>query len=83
MHLKEKITNLLKKHRDVFTWTADEVVRVLPELMIHKFNVDPLARPVKQKRRHFDLERSKVISEEVDKLLPAKMIKMVKKDTGE
>nr|XP_027120400.1 uncharacterized protein LOC113737356 [Coffea arabica] len=92
--LKEEVICLIKDHRDVFAWFADEVVGVPPELMVHQLNVNPQARPVKQKRRHFGPERSKAISDEVDKLLPAKMIHevqyptwlsnpvMVKKDTG-
>ena len=63
-------------------------------LMLHKLNVDPQARPVKQKRRHFGPECSKAVDEEVNKLLPMKMISevqypiwlsnpvMVKKDMG-
>ena len=62
--------------------------------MIHQFNVNPQVHPVRQKRRHFDPERNRAITEEVDKLLPAKMVHevqyptwlsnpvMVKKDTG-
>ncbi|XP_071920755.1 uncharacterized protein [Coffea arabica] len=92
--LKEEMICLIKDHRDVFAWSADEVVGVPPELMTHQLNVNPQARPVRQKRRHFGPERSKAILDEVDKLLPAKMIHevqyptwlsnpvMVKKDTG-
>ena len=62
--------------------------------MLYELNVDPRARPVKQKRRHFGLERNKTVAEETNKLLPARMIKevqcsiwlsnpvMVKNDTG-
>ena len=69
--------DLIREHRDVFAWTVDEVAGVPPELMIHRLIVDPRAQPVKQKRRHFSLECSKAISGEVDKLLPAKMIRKV------
>ncbi|XP_027155690.1 uncharacterized protein LOC113780842 [Coffea eugenioides] len=79
--LKEEMICLIKDHRDVFAWSADEVVGVPPELMVHQFNVNPQARPVKQKRRHFGPERSKAISDEVDKLLPAKMIHEVQYPT--
>ncbi|XP_071919055.1 uncharacterized protein [Coffea arabica] len=92
--LKEEMISLIKDHRDIFAWSADKVVGVPPELMIHQLKVNPQARPVRQKRRHFVPERSKAISDEVDKLLPVKMIHeiqyptwlsnpvMVKKDTG-
>ncbi|XP_071916230.1 uncharacterized protein [Coffea arabica] len=92
--LKEEMIHLIKDHRDVFAWSADEVVGVPSELMIHQLNVNPQARLVRQKSRHFGPKCSKAISDEVDKLLPAKMIHeiqyptwlsnpvMVKKDTG-
>nr|XP_027097533.1 uncharacterized protein LOC113717083 [Coffea arabica] len=72
--LKEKMIRLIKDHRDVFAWSADEMVGVPPELMIYQVNVNPQARLVKQKRRHFGPERNKAISEDIDKLLPARMI---------
>ena len=72
--LKEKMIRLIKDHRDVFARSADEMVGVPPELMIYQVNVNPQARPVRQKRRHFGPERNKAISEDIDKLLPAKMI---------
>ncbi|XP_071928220.1 uncharacterized protein [Coffea arabica] len=72
--LKEEMICLIKNHRDVFAWSADEVVGVPLELMIHQLNVNPQTRPMRQKRRHFGPERSKAISDEIDKLLPAKII---------
>ena len=79
--LKEEVICLIKDHRDVFAWFADEVVGVPPELMVHQLNVNPQARPVKQKRKHFGPERIKAVSDEVDKLLPAKMIRKVQYPT--
>ncbi|XP_027182223.1 uncharacterized protein LOC113780640 [Coffea eugenioides] len=79
--LKEEMISLIRDHRDVFAWSADEVVGVPPELMIHQLNVNPQAQPVRQKRRHFGPERSKAISDEVDKLLLAKMIHEVQYPT--
>ncbi|XP_027173140.1 uncharacterized protein LOC113772850 [Coffea eugenioides] len=92
--IKEGMVSLLREYRDVFAWAADEVEGVPHHLIIHELNVDPQARPVKQKRRHLGPERSQAVGEEVDKLLPAKIIRefqyptwlsnpvMVKKDTG-
>nr|XP_027102846.1 uncharacterized protein LOC113724106 [Coffea arabica] len=88
------MVDLLREYRDVFAWAAEEVQGVPHHLMIHELNVDPRIRPIKQKRRHLGPERSRAVGEEVDKLLPAKIIReaqyptwlfnpvMVKKDTG-
>ncbi|XP_071933903.1 uncharacterized protein [Coffea arabica] len=92
--IKKGMVDLLREYRDVFAWAADEAHGVPHHLMIHELNVDPQARPVKQKRRHIGPKRSRAVGEEVDKLLPAKIIRevqypiwlsnpvMVKKDAG-
>jgi hypothetical protein len=65
-----------------------------PDIISHRLNIDPTARPVKQKKRNFAPERNKAIAEEVDKLMDANFIRevhypdwlanvvMVKKSTG-
>ena len=40
-----------------------------PDIVVHRLQVDPDHPPVKQKRRKFTPECSKVINEEVQKLL--------------
>ncbi|XP_027158226.1 uncharacterized protein LOC113759845 [Coffea eugenioides] len=92
--IKKGMVDLLREYRDVFAWAADEVRGVPHHLMIHELNVGPQTHPVKQKRRHLGLERSRAVGEEVDKLLPAKIIRevqyptwlsnpvMVRKDAG-
>ncbi|XP_071906205.1 uncharacterized protein [Coffea arabica] len=90
--IKGGMLTLLIEYRDVFAWAAEEV-QGPHHLMLHELNVDPQARPVKQKRRHLGPGRSRAVGEEVDKLLPAQIIRevqyptwlsnpvMVKKDT--
>ncbi|KAL0344630.1 UNVERIFIED_CONTAM: hypothetical protein Sradi_4294300 [Sesamum radiatum] len=48
-----------------------------PEVIVHRLNVDPMMRPVKQKKRSFGVERNKVIEEEVKKLLEAGYVSKV------
>jgi hypothetical protein len=40
-----------------------------PSVIVHKLNVDPDYRPVKQKRRSYAPERNQTATNEVDKLL--------------
>nr|XP_027118552.1 uncharacterized protein LOC113735761 [Coffea arabica] len=47
------------------------------ELVVHRLQVDPNARPVKQKKRNFVPERKEVVKSEVGKLLEAKIVKEV------
>ncbi|XP_074587632.1 uncharacterized protein LOC141843477 [Curcuma longa] len=65
------------RRSDVFAWTPTDLTGVSPSIAIHRLNVLPGARPIKQKRRHFGPEQNKVIREEVQKLLKAGYIKEV------
>ena len=47
------------------------------KVITHHLQVDPLVKPVKQKKRNFALERQCTIDEEVKKLLNAKLIREV------
>ncbi|KAM1486976.1 hypothetical protein ACFX2I_001095 [Malus domestica] len=48
-----------------------------PKVACHKLHVDPTAKLVIQKRRHFAPERVAIIDAEIDKLLEAGFIKEV------
>ncbi|KAL0398058.1 UNVERIFIED_CONTAM: Transposon Ty3-G Gag-Pol polyprotein [Sesamum radiatum] len=48
-----------------------------PKVMVHRLNVNPSMRPVKQKKRTFGNERSRAIKEEVGKLLKINYIRPV------
>ncbi|KAI3463696.1 hypothetical protein Pfo_020359 [Paulownia fortunei] len=62
---------------DVFAWSMEELVGIPPELALHQLNVNPVMKPIKQKKRSFGPERSQHIKEEVDKLLAANYIRLV------
>lgn len=51
--------------------------RIDPQLVVHRLNVNPTLRLVKQKKRNFASERNQVIVEEVEKLLVARFIREV------
>ena len=59
----------------MFAWSHEDIPGIDPEVIVHQLNVDPSHKPVRQKRRFFNLERYKVIEEEVKKLLKACFIK--------
>lgn len=64
----ERLLDLLTGHKDVFTWTHDDMSVIDPEVMVRKLNVRLVVRPVRQKRRSFIADRNSTISKEVDKL---------------
>ena len=53
-----KLKEALKQNMDVFTWSAQDIPGVSPEVIIHRLNVDLTYHTVKQKRRNFILDRS-------------------------
>ena len=51
--------------------------RIDPKVISHSLNVDPAHHPIKQKKRHFTLDRIQAVNQEVDKLLEACFIRDV------
>ncbi|KAL0448430.1 UNVERIFIED_CONTAM: hypothetical protein Slati_1399400 [Sesamum latifolium] len=71
------LINFLQEHSDVFAWEASDMQGTSPEVMVHRLNVHPEARPIKQKKRAFRTDRNKIIKEEVEKLLKVNYIRPV------
>jgi hypothetical protein len=92
--LKTELSEFLKKNVDVFAWSHEDMPGIDPAIISHKLNIEPAAKPVKQKKRNFAPEGNRAIAEEVDKLMEADFIRevhypdwlanvvMVKKSTG-
>ncbi|XP_012850074.1 PREDICTED: uncharacterized protein LOC105969843 [Erythranthe guttata] len=73
----EELIACLRDHQDVFAWSPADLVGIDPSVAVHKLNLRPDARPVKQKRRHFGAEKDKIIGEEVKRLLEAGHIREI------
>ncbi|KAL2250153.1 UNVERIFIED_CONTAM: Retrovirus-related Pol polyprotein from transposon gypsy [Sesamum indicum] len=56
---------------DLFAWSPADFNGINLEVIVHRLNVDPMVRPVQQKRRSFGVERNRIIEQEVAKLLKA------------
>ncbi|KAL0404657.1 UNVERIFIED_CONTAM: hypothetical protein Sradi_2106500 [Sesamum radiatum] len=69
--LWEKVIQCLKRNIDVFVWTPQDLEGISPEVISHHLNIDPRIKPVRQKKRHFDLEKDKIIQAQIDKLMAA------------
>ena len=76
--VKAKIISFLKDNSDCFAWSHADMVGIDPKIAMHKLNVDPKYRPVKQKKRPNGGFRRKVINDEVERLLTNGFIKEVK-----
>ncbi|KAL0451277.1 UNVERIFIED_CONTAM: hypothetical protein Slati_1105800 [Sesamum latifolium] len=67
--VRDQVVNCLRKNKDIFAWTPQDLEGIDPGVITHYLNLDPTIRPVKQKKRHFGSEKDRIIQGEVDKLL--------------
>ncbi|KAL2243298.1 UNVERIFIED_CONTAM: hypothetical protein Sindi_0447800 [Sesamum indicum] len=65
------MVEFLRTNANMFAWSPSDFKAINPEVIVHRLNVDPTVRPVQQKKRSFGIEKSKIIEQEVSKLLKA------------
>ncbi|KAL0421225.1 UNVERIFIED_CONTAM: Transposon Ty3-G Gag-Pol polyprotein [Sesamum latifolium] len=73
----EEIVKCLRKNKDVFAWTLQDLEGIDPGVITHHLNIDSNVKPVKQKKLHFGPKKDKIIQAEVNKLLAAGHIKEI------
>ncbi|KAL0416413.1 UNVERIFIED_CONTAM: Pro-Pol polyprotein [Sesamum latifolium] len=74
---KEEIILCLQRNADIFAWAPQDLEGIDPKVITHHLNIDPDIKPVKQKKRHFEPEKDKIIQTEVDKLMAARHIEEI------
>lgn len=74
---KLHLQKLLRAYGDAFTWTHADMQGIDPRVITHRLSIDPSARPIRQKKRTFIIDRNQAIVKEVDKLLKARFIREV------
>ena len=47
--LEQQFTEFLSLNQDVFSWTHVDIVEIHLDVMCHRLNIDPKAKPVCQK----------------------------------
>lgn len=72
--LKENLIHLLQEYAYIFAWAPTNMPDIDKFVAVHKLNVNPGKKLVKQKRRNFTSNRQAAIDEEIDKLLKADLI---------
>ncbi|KAK8935966.1 hypothetical protein KSP39_PZI012929 [Platanthera zijinensis] len=66
-----KMLECIQKNVDIFAWSAAEMPGIDADVACHRLNLDPEARPVRQKKRPMTDRLAEPIREEVAKLLNA------------
>jgi hypothetical protein len=54
--MKEDLVAFLRRNGDVFAWSHEDMSGIDPSVIVHKLNVDPNHRLVKQRIRTFAAE---------------------------
>jgi hypothetical protein len=71
------LVQFLQKNKDVFAWSAKDLIGVDRSFIEHKLNIDPSVKPRKQKLRKMSDDKVVAVKSEVQRLLDATVIREV------
>jgi len=72
---REELIVLIREYIDVFEWNYEDMPRLDPQVAMHRLNIKPDAKPVKQQQRRFRLNIMEAIEVEVHKLIACGFIR--------
>jgi hypothetical protein len=76
-HDEERLLCCLSKNKDVFAWSALDLVGVSRSIIEHSLGIDPSVRPKKQRLRKMSDEKTEAAKAKVHCLLEAKFIEPI------
>ncbi|KAM1043599.1 hypothetical protein ACFX2A_035648 [Malus domestica] len=62
------LISFLQENTEVFAWSYEDMPSISPDIICHCLSIDPKTKPVRQKRRSYDVEQYKAMKAEVEKL---------------
>jgi hypothetical protein len=71
------LLSCLNSNKDVFTWSALDLVGVCRTIIEHSLGIDPSVRPRKQRLRKMSDKKTEVAKAKVHRLLEAKFIEPI------
>ena len=72
---KDELIILVKEYTNVFAWNYEDMPRLDPQVAMHRLNIKPDTKPVKQQQRRFRPNIMKAIEAEVHKLIACGFIR--------
>ncbi|XP_072062012.1 uncharacterized protein [Arachis hypogaea] len=78
---QDRLTELLRQNVDLFAWTPADMPGIDPNVVCRKLAINPLVRPIAQKKRHLGTDKRAASLEETLKLLNAGFIKELRYST--
>jgi hypothetical protein len=73
----EKLISCLSRNKDVFTWSALDLVGVSRTVIEHSLGIDPSVRPKKQWLRKMSDEKTEAAKAELHRMLEANFIEPI------
>lgn len=73
-----KLITCLRDNHDIFAWSIDDLKGIYPRITVHRLNMDPTVKHIRQKRKDFGPVEDAIIAGEVDKLMKAGHIEEVR-----
>jgi hypothetical protein len=74
---EEKLISCLSRNKDVFAWSALDLVGVSRTIIEHSLGIDPSVRPKKQRLRKMSDEKTEAAKAEVHRLLETNFIEPI------
>ena len=78
---EEDLIDLLRKNLDLFAWAPSDMPDIDPRIACHHLDVNPMVKPIVQRKRKMGEERRKAVDEEVKRLQEARFISEIKYPT--
>ena len=72
---KEDLIKLIREYIDVFAWNYEDMPGLDPQIAMHRLNINPDTKPVKQHQRRFCPEIMKAIKSEVKKYIDSDFVR--------
>ena len=66
---QDRVAEVIARHLDAFAWTTADMPGIDLDFLCHQLTIDPMVRPIRQRRKKFNEERRQVVREETEKLL--------------
>ncbi|KAM2419868.1 hypothetical protein ACFXTH_026392 [Malus domestica] len=66
--IRLSLISFLQENAEVFAWSYKDMPGISPDIICHHLSIDPKTKPVKQRRRSYDVERYEAMKAEVEKL---------------
>ncbi|KAL2227952.1 UNVERIFIED_CONTAM: hypothetical protein Sindi_1774900 [Sesamum indicum] len=60
---RKEIIKCLHRNTDIFSWSPQDLVGIDHNVIAHHLNIDARMKPVKQKKRHLDLRKTRLSSQ--------------------